>query len=242
MSFPFLNLDPAIRKRIFRFVLLSDDHMLPFYNFGSLELPNHLLDADFSNIDVGLALSNKQLNIEGTDVLYGENTFDFSNADVAIWWFRRVGRNVAKVRKAYFYLDCGEINHLSVMKEKMWLNFFNWLAPRHQLKKVFISFEQWKRFKEYNSHGKTCIGYDVALKAQNETADVIKKFRNLINVTIAHGHYLNLREVRDMENQMTRKKEINVSITKDEEGELRLGEALVAQVAIRERVAGSTVA
>ena len=179
---------------------MRNTSVFPFFNFGSVEIHHTLMNVEFDNIDISILLTNKQLSLEATDILYGQNVFEFTLVGVSSWWFKRIGSNVGKVRMAGFHLNSGEFNQLPVMNDKMWLNLFNWLAPRHRLAEIYISFSEWQEFEAYHADAWTSIDYDVAADARARTLDVMESFRGLQCVEIRSGTFLS----PDMRRQIMR--------------------------------------
>ncbi len=129
-------------------MLLRTHSIHPFYNYCSVELPEHLSPTE--DFDTSLLLANKQLLSQASDILYTLNTFTFTTPEPALWFLKRIGpTNLSKLRTANFILDTGESNQaFGVPREKLWRNLFEWLKPRHRLEHLAVSFRKWHHTSE----------------------------------------------------------------------------------------------
>ncbi|MCJ1375018.1 hypothetical protein MMC20_006252 [Loxospora ochrophaea] len=194
----FLALDASLRKQILGLVLSRDYPIHPYYNQGSLEVPEYLVETP--NVDLSILLVNKQLNKEASDLFYGENIFVLDKPIEALWWLRRIGGSVTKVRRTVFHLSSGILDgHLNTWEERLWLNVITWIAPRHEIREIAVSFDKWLPLG-----GAAFQGEDLALAedARFRILDILHSFGGMSYVEIYGGRFLTSYEKRDLEDSM----------------------------------------
>jgi len=136
----------AVRQRILGYLVVKDTSIKPYYNHGSVsvfESQDLKDDFDVSMLFVG----NKQFYGDASAALYGLNQFAFHDPKIALWWFRQIGSNVKKIRRASFFVSEGVSRHhndcTGVRLEKHWSMLFHWLQRRHELKAIHVSLKKW---------------------------------------------------------------------------------------------------
>ncbi|KAL9123981.1 MAG: hypothetical protein Q9217_006647 [Psora testacea] len=159
--FPWFQLPADIRHEVLGYLLVSSDTVRPYFNAGSVRLVEH--ECRYENIDASLLYTgekewNKQWYEDATDVLYGENVFEFKEPRVARWWCERIGRNLKKVKKMVVTLSGGYVqvpttrkshttndNMYNTRNEFLWLKLLHFLRPRHDFFAMHIDFRAWNR-------------------------------------------------------------------------------------------------
>lgn len=87
-----------VLQQIFGYVLVSDNPIRPYWNFGSLEVAAETAcKENFATVIVAFT-GNKKLIDQATTVLYGDNSFKLRHAKLSLWWLKRIGSNVSKLR------------------------------------------------------------------------------------------------------------------------------------------------
>ncbi|KAI9872603.1 MAG: hypothetical protein M1830_001425 [Pleopsidium flavum] len=152
MSFRFLDLVPQLRERVLKHALVKGDMIQPYYNNGSIETVE--ADVQKQNYETSLLSVSKQINLEAANVLYGHNTFDFTQPRLALWFFRHIGdANLSKLRSVKFMLGSGDTHRSEVMEERLWQELFAWLKPRHRFQELQVSFQHWRPLKPHRPYG-----------------------------------------------------------------------------------------
>ena len=174
--FRFMGLVPEIRNQILQVVLRRSDSIIPYYNYCSVELPEHM--AVNENVDTSVLQVNKQIYEEASHVLYTENTFVFEAPEVALWWLKRIGPSVARIRTAGFVLDSGEVSQaFGAVKEQLWRILFAWLKPRHHIQHFIISFRKWHQNHELR-------------RERERVMLILLEYRGIEHVTIKRSNYI----------------------------------------------------
>lgn len=194
-----LNIPYEVRERILIELFWRPWRVAPFYNCGSVAVPDFM--AEGPNIDISLLLVNKQLHTESARVLYGLNDFKFLNAKLALWWFQRIGDiNLSRVSAASFAVDAEEDIGLQVREERLWLAVFTFLQPRQELKKIGISFDRWN--KEGFRSLKSC-DQDRIKVPRAQCLQKLAEFRGLQWVDFLKGDFLSSVDAEYLINTMT---------------------------------------
>lgn len=194
-----LNIPNEVREKILIELMLRPWPVIPCYNCGSVAVPDFI--AVEPDIDISLLLVNKQLHAESARVLYGLNNFRFLSPQMALWWFQRIGDiNLSRVCAASFTVDAGEEVGLQVREERLWLALFTFLQPRQELKKIGISFDQWK--KEGFRMLRSC-DQDRIKRPRAECLNKLAEFRGLRWVEFLKGDFLSNRDAGYLIDTMT---------------------------------------
>ena len=184
--FRFLDLEQGIRKRILRMVLKKPHVITPFYNQGSVEMPESYVTAP--NIDISLLLVNRKTHLEAADALYSENEFLFFRPLVAFWWVRHIGiSNLERIRAVCFILDAGDTLPFLIRAERSWHCLFVWLQSRHRFKEISISFERWTTA---HFHWLDPVEQLPIRTHRDGTILALNEFRGLEHVEVWGGDYL----------------------------------------------------
>lgn len=194
-----LNIPHEVRERILIELLCRPWRVIPCYNCGSVAVPDVM--AVEPDIDISLLLVNKQLHTESARVLYGLNHFRFLNAQLALWWFQRIGDiNLSRVSAASFTVAAEEDVGLQVREERLWLALFTFLQPRQELKKIGISFDRW------NKEGFRMLKFCDQDRIKGPRAQCLQKlaeFRGLQWVDFLKGDFLSSVDAEYLINTMT---------------------------------------
>ena len=143
--FRLLDCEDSVRQRIFQHILTSPDPITPYYYEGSAEGTAQQVERENYPIPMLVALAgkaNKCFYDEARDILYGWNTWDFTDPEVSLWWLKQIKDNVNSIRHMGIHLSQGEAR-FNVRIERKWWSLVNWLKPRQKLDTIYVSFEQW---------------------------------------------------------------------------------------------------
>lgn len=196
--FPFENFPPSIRNRLL-YQVLPRRTITPQYNEGSVQESCYATQ-DFTDIDLApdvLAVGNKAFYSAATAAFYGRKTFTFNGPTLALWWFKRIGSNLTKVRDVRFNLGDGYVKgSLGVRVERIWYLLISWLKDHHRLSKLFIDTESWN-----------IEAFNPAMFAQRHNVlRQLLQFRGLERVEIVPGGWVNARAAGVLEREMVLEK------------------------------------
>lgn len=169
----------------------------PYWSFGALEV----IDAEKANITLPILLVarsyNRKLVNMATTMFYGENTFVLEHATLALWWLRRIGSNLNKLKRLEIKLEGGEMEQgFGVLHETLWYKIFLMLHAEHQTHRL----QELKGLQELkvDFSKETCAQYkeedesvqNVAVDIREPRAAIISTllcFRGLRKATIVPG-------------------------------------------------------
>ena len=141
--FNYVGCPDNVRQQILRYLLLSDEHIQPYWNFGSLEVAAHMSSREnFTTMIVAFA-GNKELLDEATTILYGENEFSLEHAKVSLWWLKRIGPNISKLKHLRIVVEEGVMDHFGTRYETLWVSVFHLLEKKQNLQNLVVSFADW---------------------------------------------------------------------------------------------------
>ena len=141
--FNFLGCPDNVRKQILRCALHSDRQIRPYWNFGALEVAaNKACKENYDTMVVAFA-GNKELVDETTTILYGENVFKLRHARVSLWWLKRIGPNISKLRHLAIIVEEGVMDGCGTRYETLWRRVFDLLQGKHKLQGLSVSFKRW---------------------------------------------------------------------------------------------------
>lgn len=141
--FNFLGWPDNVRQHVLRCILVSDKPIKPYWNVGALEVAaENSGKENFTTILAAFA-GNKKLIDEATTILYGENIFKLSHAKVSLWWLKRIGSNISKIKRLVISVEKGVMDQFGTRRETLWYSIFLLLKAQHKLKYLKVSFNQW---------------------------------------------------------------------------------------------------
>lgn len=136
-----------VRQKILRHLLLSDRQIKPYWNLGSLEVPDE--DSRTENYAPALAAfaCNRQLANEATTILYGENLFHLRHARLTLWWLHRISpTNVSKLKLLNISFEEGPMDPFGIRVESTWYSVVLVLdaaQPALKLHLLALTFVRW---------------------------------------------------------------------------------------------------
>ena len=187
--FDFLSYPDKVRQQILRAVLLSDKPIIPYWNLFALEVAEK--DANVENYTEMLAAfaGNKELIDQATSILYGENSFHLRSARVSLWWLKRIGSNISKIRRLAITVEEGVMDGLGTRLEKIWASIFFLLQEKHRLLLLMVSFANWTN--EVSSEDNLDpIADDHIWEPRYNVVRSLLSFRGLEQVHILPGVYV----------------------------------------------------
>lgn len=174
----------------------------PYYNTGSVQA-SYEATKDLTNIDIASithAIGNKSFYYAATAAFYGNSVFTFNDPTLALWWMKRIGSNLRKVREIRFNLGDGEVKpSMSVRSERVWQLLSTWLKPRHKLDSIIINTKAWRTrsFRDYDP-----LREPSTFVARHNVMRTLLKFRGLTDVRIVPGRWVNAFEAEVLERAM----------------------------------------
>ena len=142
-SFNFLGCPDNVLERILHWVLVRNKHIKPYWNFCSLEVAaEDARKENFAPILVALA-GNEKLIDKATTILYGENVFKLQHAKVSLWWLKRIGSNLSKIKHLVISVEEGVKDGFGTRFETLWYSIFLLLEAEHKLQSLKVNFEPW---------------------------------------------------------------------------------------------------
>ena len=142
--FNFLGCPDNIRQRILHYILVVRNRPInPYWNLGALEVAAK--DSGKENLNTLLVAfaGNRKLVDEATTVLYGENTFMLRHAKVSLWWLKRIGSNISKIKRLIIEVEEGVMDHFGTRLETLWYSIFLLLKAEHKLQILRVIFSKW---------------------------------------------------------------------------------------------------
>ena len=141
--FNYVGCPDKVRQQILRYLLLSDEYIKPYWNFGSLEVADHISSREnFTTMIVAFA-GNKELLDEATTILYGENEFSLEHGKVSLWWLKRIGPNISKLKHLRIAVEEGVMDQFGTRYETPWVSIFYLLEKKQNLQSLAVNFAQW---------------------------------------------------------------------------------------------------
>lgn len=141
--FNFLGCPDDVLRQILCCILVRDRQIKPYWNLGALEVAaDQCCKENFTTILVAFA-GNRKLIDEATTVLYSENVFKLQHAKVSLWWLRRIGSNVSKIKTLIISVEEGVIDGCGTRCETLWYSIFLLLEAKHTLQSLKVSFARW---------------------------------------------------------------------------------------------------
>ncbi|KAK4692077.1 hypothetical protein P7C71_g5056, partial [Lecanoromycetidae sp. Uapishka_2] len=199
--FRFLDLPQHLRHRIL-YHAIPKRTIAPRYNQGSVqegyEATKNLIDVNIAPIV--LAIGNKAFYYAATAAFYGNNIFTFDDPTLALWWLKRIGTNLRKVRHLHFNLGDGEVNpSMSVRSERIWQILSTWLLPRHKLSSIHINTKEWD---PRPTRGSKPLRDPQIFATRHKVLRTLLKFRGFSNVKVVPGRWVNRFEAGVLEKAM----------------------------------------
>ena len=191
--FDLLGCPDNVIQQILQNILVKDEPIKPYWNLGALEVREQ--DANKANFTTDLIAfpaiafaSHSRLLDAATTVFYGENTFDLQHPKVALWWLKRIGPNISKIKHLKIKVEEGEMNGLT-RPETLWYSIFLLLQAKHQTHRLLeleVDFANWTHPDAFISPG---LPID-ARESRNAIITILLSFRGLRKAKIVPGLYV----------------------------------------------------
>ena len=135
--------DDVLELILFNF-FESDEEIRPFWNFDALEVPAKVACNEniFGPVLVAFA-GNKRLMDLATTILYSDNTFDLRDAKISLWWLKRIGSNISKLKYLRISVGEGVVDSFGTRSESLWLEIILMLKARSNLINLDVNFAGW---------------------------------------------------------------------------------------------------
>ena len=142
--FNLLGCSDDILEQILLKVLESEEEIRPFWNFEALEVTPKVACNEniFGPILVAFA-GNKRLMDQATTILYGDNVFVLRDAKVSLWWLRRIGSNISKLRYLRISVGEGVVDRCGTRSESLWCEIILLLKAQSKLITLVVNFADW---------------------------------------------------------------------------------------------------
>lgn len=188
--FNFLDHPHDVRQQILRRMLVSDEPIKPFWNLGALEVAAEVSSKEnFTTVLVAFA-GNKELLDEATTILYGENSFKLQHAKVSLWWLKRIGSNISKIKTLTILPEEGVMDRFRTRFETLWYEIIHVLKVQHRLQYLQISFVNWtNRVDDRDGLDPAKIVY--ILEPRYALIRTLLSFRGLGKAVIKPGEFVN---------------------------------------------------
>ena len=187
-------------QQILRCVLVSDDQITPYWNFGALESGLEKSNKkNFTTILVAFA-GNKKLIDEATLILYGENTFNLQRPKVSLWWLKHIGsNNVSRIKNLIISVDEGVMDCFGTRNENLWYSIFLLLKAQHKLQCLEVCFLNWTdriidndhHHNERHNNGRNPRTDKVVWAPRRRILTTLLSFRGLVKASIWPGSMVN---------------------------------------------------
>ena len=178
--FNLLGCPDNVLQQILRLFLVSDEQIMPYWNFGAFEeTGKDARKENFAPILVAFA-GNKKLTDEATTILYGENIFNLQHAEVSMWWLKRIGSNVSKIKHLVISVEEGLMVPFGIRFESLWYSIFVLLRAQQKLRCLEVYFAHW-----------TDQNDKVVLEPRYRLIRTLVNFRGLVKAIIRPGPWLN---------------------------------------------------
>lgn len=191
--FDLLGCPDNVIQQVLQNFLVKDKPIKPYWNLGALEVREQ--DANKANFTTDLIAfgaiafaSHSRLLDAATTVFYGENTFDLQHPKVALWWLKRIGPNISKIKHLKVKVEEGDINGLT-RPETLWYSIFLLLQAKHQTHRLLdleVDFANWTHPDAFISPG---LHID-ARESRNAIITILLSFRGLRKAKIVPGLYV----------------------------------------------------
>ncbi|KAM0806242.1 hypothetical protein BDR22DRAFT_883965 [Usnea florida] len=143
-SFNLLGLSDKVLEQVLLNIFESEEEIKPFWNFDALEVPPKVACNEniFGPVLVAFA-GNKRLMDLATKILYNDNLFELRDAKVSLWWLRRIGSNISKLRYIRIFVGEGVVDSFGTRSESLWLEIILLLKAKSNLMCLDVDFAGW---------------------------------------------------------------------------------------------------
>ena len=188
--FDFLTYPDKVRQQLLRAALVSDKHISPYWNLFAPEVAYEDAIVEPYTEMLAAFAGNKELLNQATTILYSENRFHLRSAKVSLWWLKRIGSNISKIRHLTITVNEGVIDPFNIRLEKVWSSiFFFLLQGKHNLQTLTVSFAEWTN--EIDTKDNLDPAEDVDIwEPRYDLVRTLLKFRGLEQVRIVPGPYV----------------------------------------------------
>ena len=142
--FNLLGCPDKVLEQILYHFFESEEEIQPFWNLDALEVSPKV--ACYENI-CGPVLDafagNKRLMDLATTILYSDNLFDLRDAKISLWWLKRIGSNISKLRYLRISVGEGVIDSFGTRSESLWLEIILLLKAKSNLENLEVNFKGW---------------------------------------------------------------------------------------------------
>ena len=142
--FNLLGFSDKVLEQILSNIFESEEEIKPFWNFDALEVPPKVACNENILGPVLVAFAgNKRLMDLGTTILYCDNVFDLRDAKISLWWLKRIGSNISKLRYLRIFVGQGVVDSFGTRSESLWLEIILLLKARSKLINLDVNFAGW---------------------------------------------------------------------------------------------------
>lgn len=185
-----LDYPDNVLQQILRYVIVRDTPIEPYWSFGAVQVAEEEAWKENVNPVLVAFAGNKKLIEPATTILYGENTFKLSHAKVSLWWLKRIGSNVSKIKRLVLSVEEGVMDPFGTRFETIWYSILVLLKAQHKLEILEVNFKNWT-YKVCAADG---LDPDQDIYVWEPRHGVIRTllgFRGLAIATVVPGVYLN---------------------------------------------------
>ena len=142
--FNLLGCSDVVLEKILLTIFEDEEKIKPFWNFEALEVPAGVACNEniFGPILVAFA-GNKRLMEQATTILYSGKIFELRDAKISLWWLRRIGSNISKLRSLKISVGEGVVDSFGTRSELLWLEIILLLKAQSNLINLDVDFADW---------------------------------------------------------------------------------------------------
>ena len=135
--------DDVLEQILFNFFDIEYE-IQPFWNLDALEvLPKVACNENIAGPVLVAFAGNKRLMDLSTTILYSDNFFDLRDAKISLWWLKRIGSNISKLRYLRISVGEGVLDTFGTRSESLWLEIILLLKAHSTLIQLDVNFAGW---------------------------------------------------------------------------------------------------
>lgn len=142
--FNLLGCSDDVLEQILIKLFESEEGIRPFWNFDALEVPGKVAcNENIYGPVLAAFAGNKRLVDLATTILYSDNLFELRDAKISLWWLKRIGSNISKLRYLRICVGEGVVDSFGTRSESLWLEIILLLKAQSKLINLDVNFAGW---------------------------------------------------------------------------------------------------
>ena len=188
--FNLLGFSDKVLEQVLLNIFESEEEIRPFWNLNALEVPPKVACNEniFGPVLVAFA-GNKRLMDLATTVLYSDNLFELRDAKVSLWWLRRIGSNISKLRYINISVGEGVVDSFGTRSESLWLEVILLLKAKSNLVCLDVNFAGWTGDID-GDDGLNPATSKYILEPRRDFVRTLLTFRNICRTIMKPGVYV----------------------------------------------------